>query len=185
MDLTERETEPCKKEKHEGLKLPSQLTPPPLPPQYVCMRRVLRPSSGDPHQEGHRPPHPRQDETQAQQDLRRLPGSEEVSVRGRRASRSCPTPLPAVTLTTVQSASQWDLGVHGRDGQRHRYPRRQLGAAVRSPQQRQVSRRDEVSPSLCVFFLKGLLCPFIAFPDHFFQTSVYQWNQGVGMQIIH
>lgn len=56
-----------------------------------------------------------------------------------------------VTLTTLQSASQWDLGVHGRDGQRHRYPRRQLGAAVRSPQQCQVSRRDEVCPSLCGF----------------------------------
>lgn len=79
--------------------------------------------------------------------------------RAVKRSASAPTHQPLlsnlgadVTLTTVQSASQWDLGVHGRDGQRHRYPRRQLGAAVRSPQQCQVSQRDEVCPSVPVWF---------------------------------
>lgn len=72
--------------------------------------------------------------------------------RGQNLQACAPTALvQPCHLTTVQSAPQRHLGVHRRDGQRNRYPWCQLGAAVRSPQQCQVSRRNRVLPSLCVF----------------------------------
>lgn len=60
-------------------------------------------------------------------------------------------------LTTVQSASQRYLGVHWRDGQRNRYSWCQLGAAVRSAQQCQVSHRNQLLPVFLgkIFILHG------------------------------
>lgn len=127
----------------------AEMTHSPSPPQYVCMCGILRSGSGDSHKEGHCPPHPRQDETQAQQDLCRLSGPEEVRVR-LYAQESCTTGCWChfvASVTVLKSVSQWDLGVYRRDGQRHRYPRRELGAAVRSSKQCQVSEQKKISPS--------------------------------------
>lgn len=76
------------------MSLPNWLTLPPAHCQYVCMRGVLWPSSGEPHQEGHRSPHPWQDETQTQQDLCRFPSSEEVSTCRLCTHCACPTLVP-------------------------------------------------------------------------------------------